>query len=187
MGKIILAINLSLDGFADHTVAVAADDEMHDFFAGLLDETAVAVFGRVTYQLMQAYWPRAAEDPRATPSELKFADKFNAIPKVVFSRTLNAVEWNNTRQISENLVEEVTALRERMSKCISLGGISVSQQFVRLGLVDEYWLVVHPVLVGSGKPLFPQDGPKMELHLVDIRKLHSGVAILHYAAKAGRA
>ncbi len=102
MGKVMLSINLSLDGFADHTVAVAADDELHDFFSGLLDLTEVAIFGRVTYELMESYWPRAHEDPSATKGMLDFATKFNAIPKVVFSKTLKSVMWNNTRLVRVN-------------------------------------------------------------------------------------
>jgi dihydrofolate reductase len=104
MGRLILSINMSLDGFADHTLfAATADDELHDFFSGLLDVTDIALFGRVTYQLMEEYWPRAHEDPRATRSTLDFADKLNAIPKVVFSRTLQKAEWNNARLSTTNM------------------------------------------------------------------------------------
>jgi dihydrofolate reductase len=186
MGKIILAINVSLDGFADHTVAVAADEEMHDFFTGLLEQTEVEVFGRVTYQLMQSYWPHAAEDPGASPSEVRFANRFNAMPKAVFSQTLKAVEWNNTRLDTGTLLEEVTSLRDRATGYVALGGIRTSQQFMKQGLVDEYWLAVHPVIAGSGTRLFPHEGPRLGLKLVDTRTLRSGVAILHYAAQAER-
>src|SRR5208283_3147712 len=92
MRKLTLSINMSLDGFADHTVAVAADDELHDFFSGLLDNTDLVLLGRVTYQLMESYWPNAHQDLRATKSELAFADKYNAVRKVVFSRTLHKAD-----------------------------------------------------------------------------------------------
>jgi dihydrofolate reductase len=148
MGKLVFEINVSLDGFADHTVAVGADDELHVFFSDLLDETEVALFGRATYQLMESYWPHAHDDPKATKGELEFADKFNAVPKVVFSRTLQEANWNNTRLVKENMIEEVVNLKGQTTKNISLGGISISQEFIRLGMVDEYWIVLHPVLVG---------------------------------------
>ena len=149
MGRIILSINMSLDGFADHTVAVHADDEMHDFFTDLLDNIAIAVLGRVTFELMQDYWPHAHDDPSATASTLAFADKYNAIRKIVFSRTLQKVEWSNS-------------------------------SIERGDLIDEYWLVVHPVIVGGGKRLFEGIKRRMELRPVDTTILKSGVTVLHY-------
>ncbi len=150
MGRLILAINMSLDGFADHALfGATADDELHDFFSGLLDVTDIEVFGRTTYQIMEAHWPRAHEDPRASKSMLNFADRFSAIPKVVFSRTLQKAEWNNVRIATTNMVDEVASLKLRSGGNISLGGINISQQFMKLGLIDEYWLVVHPVVAGK--------------------------------------
>jgi dihydrofolate reductase len=181
MGRLILSINMSLDGFADHALfGATADDEMHDFFSGLLDVTDIELFGRTTYQLMESYWPRAHEDPRATKSMLNFADRLNAIPKVVFSRTLQKAEWNNTRIATTDIVEEVASLKLRSAGNISLGGISISQQFMKLGLIDEYWLVVHPVVAGKGKRLFDGLNEKIDLKLVDTRVFGSGVVVLHY-------
>jgi len=181
MGRLILAINMSLDGFADHTLfGATADDEMHDFFSGLLDVTDIEVFGRTTYQLMEAYWPRAHEDPRASKSTLNFAARFNAIPKVVFSSTLQKAEWNNTRIATTNMVDEVASLKLRSGGNIALGGINISQQFMKLGLIDEYWLVVHPVVAGKGKRLFDGLSEKIDLKLVDTKVFRSGVVVLHY-------
>ena len=181
MGRLILSINLSLDGFADHTAfAATADDELHDFFSGLLDVTDIVLFGRATYQLMADYWPRAHEDPHATRSTLDFADRYNAIPKVVFSRTLQKVEWNNTRLATTDMVDEVASLRLRSGRNISLGGINISQQFMRLGMIDEYWLVVHPIVVGKGRRLFDGLSEKIDLKLVDTKVFKSGVIVLHY-------
>jgi len=181
MRKLISAINISLDGFADHTVAVAADDELHDFFSDLLDSTDVALFGRVTYQLMESYWPHAHEDPRATRGELKFADKFNAIPKIVFSKTLDKASWNNTRLVKENMVEEVVKLKQQPGKNISIGGISTAQEFMKRDLIDEYWLAIHPVIVGQGRRLFDGLNERINLRLVDTKIFMSGVVVLHYA------
>jgi dihydrofolate reductase len=183
MGKLVFEINLSLDGFADHTVAVGADDEFHFFFSDLLDETDVALFGRVTYQLMESYWPHAHEDPRATNGELEFADKFNAVPKVVFSRTLQEANWNNTRLVRENMIEEVVTLKGHTRKNISLGGISISQEFIRLGMVDEYWIVLHPVLVGKGRRPFDGLNDGANLKLLETRTFRSGAVALHYLSQ----
>ncbi len=181
MRKLTLAINLSLDGFADHTVAVAADDELHEFFSGLLDDTDVALFGRVTYQLMESYWPHAHQDPNATKSELDFADRINAVPKIVFSRTLQKAAWNNTRLAKDNMVDEVIQLKQQPGKNISLGGISISQEFMRRGLIDEYWLAIQPIVVGKGKRLFDNLNERINLTLVDTKVFKSGVVVLHYS------
>jgi dihydrofolate reductase len=181
MGRLTLSINMSLDGFADHTLfGATADDELHDFFSGLLDITDIELFGRNTYQLMEAYWPRAHEDPHATKSTLRFADKFNAIPKVVFSKTLQKAEWNNTRIATSNIVDEVAILKLRSGGNIALGGINISKQFMKLGLIEEYWLVVHPVVAGKGTRLFEGLSEKVDLILVDTKVLKSGVVTLHY-------
>jgi dihydrofolate reductase len=181
--KVILAINVSLDGFADHTVAIP-DDELLEFFSGLLDDTEIALFGRVTYQLMESYWPRAHEDPKATKAMLDFADKFNAIPKIVFSRSLQNAKWNNTRLVKDNMVSEVTELRRQAGKNILIDGISVFQEFMRHGLVDEYWLAVHPVVCGKGRRLFQGLSARINLKLIETRRFKSGVVVLHYLAES---
>ncbi len=180
--KLVFAINVSLDGFADHTVAIA-DDELHDFFSGLLDTTDIELFGRVTYQLMENYWPHAHQDPDATKSTLDFADKFNAIPKIVFSRTLEKAEWNNTTIISEDVINEVIKLKKRPGRNLSIGGISTIQEFMKHGLVDECWLVIHPVIAGKGRHLFEGIDGGLQLTLLDTRSFKSGAVVLHYALK----
>ena len=183
MRKLVLSINMSLDGFADHTVAVAADDELHDFFSGLLDETDIELLGRVTYQLMESYWPNAHQDLSATKSMLAFADKYNAVSKIVFSRTLKKADRSNTSVFSDNMVHEVIRLKQQPGKNISLGGISISQEFMRRGLIDEYWLVVHPVVIGKGKRLFDGQNDRINLTLVDTNVFKSGVVVLHYLSE----
>lgn len=177
--KLVLSINVSLDGFADHTMAIA-DDELHEFFSGVLDNTGIMLFGRVTYQLMESYWPHAHRDPKATKSMLDFADKFNAIPKIVFSRTLQRADWNNTRLIRDNMVEEVIRLKQQSGKDISIGSISIAQEFMRRGMIDEYRLLVHPVVVGRGRRLFDGLNDRIDLKLTDTKTLKSGVVALHY-------
>ena len=181
MSKLILSINMTLDGFADHTdFAAAVDDELLGFFSDLLDSTDIVLFGRVTYQLMESYWPHAHQDPKATKSMLDFADRYNAISKIVFSRTLQKAGWNNSRLVRDNMVEEVVRLKELPGKNLLLDGINISQEFMRRGLIDEYRLAVHPVVVGTGRRLFDNLNERINLRLVDTKVFKSGVVVLHY-------
>ena len=182
MRKLILSINVSLDGFADHTVAIA-DDELHDYYRKELEHTSIALFGRVTYQLMERYWPHAHEDPAATKADRAFAERFNAIPKIVFSKTLQRAEWNNTSLNKGDMVEEVRRLKAQPGKPLSIGGISTAQALMRHGLVDEYFLAVHPIVVTSGRRLFEKIGEPKNLELIDTRTFRSGVVVLHYKVK----
>ncbi len=180
MRKLIFSINVSLDGFADHTVAIA-DDELHDFYTDQLNTIDTILFGRVTYQLFESYWPHAPEDPEATKSMIAFADKINAMPKIVFSKMLQNVNWNNTTLIEKDMVKEVIRLKEGDGRgSLSIGGISAIQTFMKLKLVDEFWLLVHPVIVGNGQRLFNGINEKLDLKLVDTKTFRSGVVVLHY-------
>ncbi len=129
---------------------------------------------------MESYWPKAHEDPKATGGMLEFADKFNAIPKIVFSKTLTRADWNNTRLVNTDAVEEVARLKQQPGGNISLGGISFGQEFIRRGMVDEYWLVVQPVVCGSGRRLFEGRVNKLGLRMIGSEVLKSGVVALHY-------
>jgi dihydrofolate reductase len=175
MRRLVMHMNVSIDGCADHTVALA-DDELHVFAADLLDNVDISLFGRVTYQLMESYW-------QATRSVIEFADKFNAMPKIVFSRTLEKAEWNNTRLVRDDAVKEVIRLKQQPGKSLSIGGISISREFMRRGLIDEYWLLVHPVIWGKGRRLFDGLDKRIEVKLVDTRTFKSGVIVLHYLSE----
>ena len=179
MRKLFFSINVSLDGFADHTVAIA-DDELHEFFTNQFNILDTILFGRVTYQLFESYWPNAPKDPQATRSMIAFAHKLNAMPKVVFSRTLQKVDWNNARLSNGDMVEEVLKLKQGNGKSLSIGGISAIQTFMKLKMVDEFWLLVHPVIVGRGRRLFDGVDEKLDLKLVDTKTFRSGVVVLHY-------
>jgi dihydrofolate reductase len=179
MRKLVMAINLSLDGYADHTVAVA-DDELHEFFSNLLDETGIQLFGRVTYQMMESYWPHVHKDPSASKSDLKFADRFNAMPKIVFSRTLEKAERNSATLVSSDALEYVARLKETDGKNLFIGGIQLAGSLMAHGLIDEYWLLVHPVVAGQGRRLFENVNEKLKLRLVASNVFKSGVVALHY-------
>ncbi len=179
MRKLIFQINISLDGFADHTVAIA-DDELHDFSTDMLNNIDTILFGRVTYQLFESYWPLAPNDPEATKSIVEFADKINAIPKIVFSNTLQDVGWNNTKLVKGNVEEEVLKLKQMTGKDLSVGGLNLARSLTNLSLIDDYWILVHPVIVGKGRRLFDGIHESLALKLVDSQKFHSGVVALHY-------
>lgn len=179
MRKLIFAINITLDGYADHN-AMKADNELHDFYTNFFNVVDLVLFGRKTYQLMEDYWPNAYDDPNATESDIKFADKINNVSKIVFSKTLDKVKWNNAKIVRDNIVEEVLKLKEQPGKNISLSGINAAQIFINKNLIDEYWIVVHPVILGRGKKLFEEINNKISLELIETIKLKSGVVALHY-------
>lgn len=194
MRKLVLSINVSLDGFADHTLFDAtADDELHDFFTKQFDTIDICLFGRKTYQLMESYWPIAPQDPNATRGMIDFANRYNAIPKIVFSGTLEKAEWNNTRLVRDDMVEEVIRLKRQPGNTLSIGGISTAQTLMKHNLIDEYVLLVHPVVAGSGRRLFSPDEPlsgnglndRLHLNLMDTKTFKSGVVVLHYEYEKG--
>ncbi len=189
MRKLILSINVSLDGFADHTLFDAtADDELHDFFTDQFNTIDICLFGRETYQLMESYWPNAPQDPNVTRAMIDFARRYNAMPKIVFSRTLEKAGWNNTRLVRDDMVEEVIRLKQQPGKNLSIGGISAAQNLMENNLIDEYVLLVHPVIAGAGRRLFPADesfsgNGRLQLKLIDTKTFKSGVVMLHYGYK----
>jgi dihydrofolate reductase len=177
--KVTFAINVTLDGYTDHTVTIA-DSELHDFFTKQLDDVDVLLFGRVTYQMMESYWPTAETDPDATASEKNFAKKYNALSKIVFSHTLQKTEWNNSKIERGDLVEEVLKLKKQPGKNISVDSITLFQELLCHNLIDEYWLLVHPLIWPKGKRLFNGGFEKTPLSLVELQKFRSGVVVLHY-------
>lgn len=179
MRKLVFAINITIDGFADHTEGIA-DDELHDFFTNFLDTIDITLMGRKTYQLMESYWPKAQEDPNATKSTIDFADKFNAMKKIVFSSTLIEVKWKNSRLASESLLKVVSDLKNQNGKNISAGSLSIANQLFNANLIDEFWFLIHPVVLGKGKKLFDGLDIKNQLRLIDIKKFDSGVVALQY-------
>jgi dihydrofolate reductase len=177
--KLVFAINVTLDGFADHQVMIA-DDELHEFFTDLLRRSDAALYGRVTYELLADYWPLAPDLPTSTPSEIEFANEVNRIPKVVFSKTLEKAEWNNTRLVKGDAIEEIRKLKAQPGKDLQVGGLSLVSNLTNLNLIDEYWLLVHPIVSGKGRRLFNELHQRVSLKLLETKTLHSGVVALHY-------
>jgi dihydrofolate reductase len=179
MGKIVFAINITIDGFADHEVMIA-DEELHDFFTDLLGTSDMLLFGRKTYDLMESYWPNARKDPDATESMKAFADRINNLPKMVFSKTLKEVKWDHTILMRSNIEDEILKLKKQPGKNISIDGLSIASHLTGLGLIDEYWFLIHPVILGKGKPLFESLKTKTNLTLIETKRFQSGVVVMHY-------
>lgn len=183
MRNVIYGINLTTDGCCDHTkFGGGGSEEIHEYFTELMRDVDLIIYGRKTYQLMVPYWPDVAKSGTGTKATIEFARTFDVIDKIVFSRSLEKVE-GNTRLIRENLAEEVLKLKQEPGKNISIGGVSLPSELIALGLVDEFYFVVHPVIVGQGRRLF-DDTPLQELlnlKLVDSQMLKSGCIALHYS------
>ncbi|HXD12079.1 MAG TPA: dihydrofolate reductase family protein, partial [Anaerolineales bacterium] len=149
MRKVTFAINITLDGYCGHESGIA-DDELHEYFTGLLRDSDVHIFGRETYHLMYPYWHDVAVNQSETEVINKFARTFDSIPKIVFSTTLKSVEWNNTTLLHSNLREEIITLKEQPGKNIAIGSLNIASQVAGWDLIDEYHLVFHPVIAGKG-------------------------------------
>ncbi|HRQ17786.1 MAG TPA: dihydrofolate reductase family protein [Agriterribacter sp.] len=178
MRKIIAGINMTLDGFCDHT-AIIPDEELHQHYADLLSNAGTILYGRITYQLME-YWPSVVKNPTGNKAMDEFAVIMDSIPKVVFSRTLNNVEWESATVAKRNLKEEVLSLRQQQGRDILVGSRSLIIALMKLGLVDEFQLCVHPVIAGNGLPLFENIHDRVMLKLLKTKTFGSGAVTLYY-------
>jgi dihydrofolate reductase len=180
MRNLIYAINLSIDGCCDHT-KFGGSEEMLEYFTDLMTDVDLIVYGRKTYELMIPYWPDAAKDQSSTTAEIEFAQTFTAIDKVVFSRSLDSAE-GNTRIVRANPGDELLKLKQETGKKISVGGVSLPAQLIALSLVDEFYFVVHPVIVGEGRRLLEDSSlqKNLNLKLVESKIFNSGCVALHY-------
>ncbi|MCW5877278.1 MAG: dihydrofolate reductase family protein [Anaerolineales bacterium] len=178
MGKVIFAINITIDGYCGHESGIP-DDETMQYFTQLLQETDAEIMGRKTYDLMYPYWHEVGVAQSGSDSENEFALAFDALQKIVFSKTLERAEWVNATLRREGLREEVLKWKEQPGKVVSIGGLDLGSQVARWGLIDEYRFVVHPVIAGQGPRLF-EDGGVHALKLVETRTFRSGIVALHY-------
>ena len=178
MRKVVFAINITLDGYCGHESGIA-DDELREYFTGLLRDSGVEIFGRNTYHLMYPYWHDVAMNQSESKATNEFARAFDSIPKIVFSTTLKSVEWNNTTLLHSNLREEIIKLKGQPGKNISISSLNIASQAAQWNLIDEYFLVFHPVIAGKGPRLF-ETGRNFTLKLVGTKTLRSGVVALHY-------
>ncbi|KAA2245760.1 deaminase [Chitinophaga agrisoli] len=180
MRTVSFGMNISLDGYCDHTFAIP-DEALMDYFTEMMDDVDLFFFGRVMYQLMFPYWSDVAKDQSGSPAENKFAQRMSAIDRVVVSRTLDTGD-EKTRIVHSNPAAELLKLKQQPGKKISVDTVSMLPELIAAGLIDEFNLVVHPVIVGKGRQLIP-DGSlqeKLNLKLVNTVNFKSGCMALHY-------
>jgi dihydrofolate reductase len=183
MGKLIYTLNVSLDGFIETPERglewSLVDDELHTWFNDRMRTLAGSLYGRRLYEVMSAYWPTAESDPAATETQREFAGIWNATPRFVFSNTLKSVDFNS-RLVSGDVGERLAEIRAEVSGDLEVGGATLAAGFIERGLVDEYGLVVHPVVLGSGRSYFPPLSAPLPLRLVEMHRFASGVVYLAY-------
>lgn len=181
MRRIIVSMMVSVDGFIEgsnkeidwHNV----DSEFNIYAEEMLNHVDLIIFGRVTYQLMAKFWPSR----EALVHDPIIADKMNNLPKIVFSKTLSGTEWKNTRLAKEEIEKEITQLKKQAGKdMVILGSGSIVSQLTQLGLIDEYRIIVNPVILGSGKPLFSGLDRRYRLKLVKSKPYLNGNILLSY-------
>jgi dihydrofolate reductase len=176
--KVIAAINMTVDGFCDHTLGVP-DEEIHQHYADLLRSADAALYGRVTYQLME-FWRTVLENPTGDKAMDDFALAIDSTPKIIFSHTLKNVDWKSAKLASQDLEKEVLELKQQPGKSVLVGSPGLIVALTKLNLIDEYQLCIHPVIAGSGLPLFKNISEKVMLTLIKIKTFGGGAIILYY-------
>lgn len=186
MRKIVVQMMLSLDGYfegPDHDLSWhLVDEELHAHFNEQLATMGAFLEGRVSYQLMEAFWPTADQNPDSPPTMREFARIWRAVPKIVFSRTLQEVGPNASLRAGVD-PDEINALKQQPGGDMTLGGVNLVETFRRLGLIDEYRLYVNPVVIGRGRRLFETADKPTDLELVENRRFDNGVVLLRYAVR----
>ena len=185
MGKLIYLLNVTLDGFVegpDHSLEwTVIDDELHAFFNDQQRATEASLYGRGMWETMSPYWPTAESDPSATEVMKEYGRVWVDTPKIVFSSSLESVEGNTRLVRGGDIRDELAKIREEFSGDLEVSGATLASAFIRAGLVDEYRLVVHPVVIGQGTPYWPKLDEPLRLRPIDSKRFSSGVMYLGFA------
>lgn len=179
MGLLIFTLNVTLDGCCDHREGIP-DDEMLDHFTQLMDSAGAMLWGRVTYEMMESVWPAVARDDKAPRAMRQWAQLLDAKPKYVVSSSRHDFPWNNTVRIAGDLQEAVAELKEKTPRGVLVGSPTLGAALERLGLIDEYHFVLHPVLAGHGPTLFQGMASSRRLELLSTNRFASGLMAMHY-------
>jgi dihydrofolate reductase len=183
MRKIIWMTSVSLDGFFEGPNRELdwqmVDDELHRHFNEQLSAMGAFLDGRVTYELMAGFWPTADADPASTGPMVEFARIWRDMPKIVYSRTLERADWSTT-VVRDVVADEVMELKAQPGGDLVLGGANLAATFMRLDLIDEYRLYVHPIVIGQGRPAFPPSDSVTPVRLAETRTFGNGVVLLRY-------
>jgi dihydrofolate reductase len=183
--RLFVSMLVSLDGYIEGPQReldwfVDGDPQFERYCDEMLDSVGLALYGRRAYELMLSYWPDAEKNPRSQ-ADRAFAHKMNTLPKIVLSRTLEQAAWNNTRILKDRVAETLTELKRTPGKpIVAWAGAGLVATLARLGLVDEYRLIVHPVLLGKGTPLFQSMEQRQKLRLARTTQLGKDLAVLCY-------
>jgi dihydrofolate reductase len=186
--RLVLFMHTSLDGFLGGPNGemdwIDVNDEMFEYAGQRTREADTALYGRVTYQMMESYWPTAGDQPTATKHDLEHSRWYNSVAKVVVSRTMKGVNPPNTRIVGEGVAAEIIKLKQAAGKDIVMfGSPAVAHALMAENLIDDYWLFINPVLLGKGIPLFKDIKARAALRLVASNVFSSGVVCLHYERK----
>jgi dihydrofolate reductase len=184
MRRVVFSLSISLDGYMEgpggdiswHLV----DEELHRHMNEWLGGAGAFLEGRVTFELMADYWPTADQNPASPPAEVEFAEIWRRMPKIVYSRTLERVEDEKATVARDVVADEVMALKAQPGGDLVVGGPRLAAEFLRQGLVDEFRVYVHPVLIGEGTPMFPRSELHTALRTVETRTFGNGVVLLRY-------
>jgi dihydrofolate reductase len=186
MRKIIITLHISLDGFAGGPNGemdwIRLDDEMFDLVGAFTEESDTAIYGRITWQMMDNYWPNAANQPNATKHDKEHSAWYNRVKKIVLSRSYHGLTTDKTTFLGDNVIEEITKLKEEPGKNILIfGSPTAANTLMAHNLIDEYWLFINPVLLGMGIPVFPTFNKRVDLKQISSKAFPCGVTGIHYA------
>jgi dihydrofolate reductase len=186
MRRLAFAMNVSVDGY---TAAPGGDlgwsvpsDELFQWWSDRVGSTDLSLYGRKLWETMSSHWPTADQQPGATPAEIQYSRRWRDMPKVVFSSTIGAVD-GNARLVTGDAVTEITRLKTEEGGPMDIGGATLAAAAMRAGLVDEYVIVTHPVLVGGGTPFFATLDNWVNLNLVETREFPDGVLLSRYETR----
>ncbi|MEO3765747.1 dihydrofolate reductase family protein [Streptomyces sp. B8F3] len=186
MRKLIYGMNVSLDGYiaapGDDIGWGVPSDELFQFWSDQLQATDLTLYGRKLWQTMSSHWPTGDQQPNATPAEIEFARRWRDMSKVVFSSTIDKVDWN-ARLVTGDVVAEITRLKAEDGGPMDIGGATLAGAAMRAGLIDEYVLATAPVLVGGGTPFFAALDGQVNLNLVETRTFPGGVVLTRYETR----
>jgi dihydrofolate reductase len=188
MRHLIFFMHTSLDGFVAGVNGemdwINIDDTLFDFVATMTDNADTALYGRVTYEMMQSYWPTAGEQPNASKHDKEHSAWYNKVSKIVLSKTISEKGLDNTIVISGQLAENINKIKKQDGKNILIfGSPAASHSLMSQGLIDEFWLFVNPILLGKGMPLFKDVTEITTLKLIETKTFSCGVIALHYGTK----
>ncbi len=178
-------MHTSLDGFVAGVNGemnwIKVDDEIFDFVGTMTETAGIALYGRITYEMMQSYWPEAGKQPNASKHDIEHAEWYNKVSKVVLSKTMNTTELENTTVIADELSYNINKIKSAGNDNILIfGSPGASHSLLAEGLIDEFWLFVNPILLGEGMPLFKGIKETTQLKLAESKTFNCGVIALHY-------